>query len=341
MGSVKDLTILKAASVSEQGMGHFHFSDRYSVFDWGEMPDLIKEKGKALCMLGAFFFEELENLGMKTHYQGVISEGKLKHLSQLSKPVDTMQVALVNVIKPDLKGETYDYSTYDSDKSNFLIPLEIIYRNSLPSGSSIFRRLQDGAVTLEELGLMQMPKANDILKQPILDASTKLEVTDRYLSWQEAQDIAALSDRELQDIKATTMSINNLISENVNKVNLENEDGKVEYAFDEKRQLMLVDILGTPDECRFTYSGIPVSKEVARIHYRNTSWYGEIEQAKEKDRANWKKLIKEPPPPLPARLFELISQLYQSTCNEITQKEWFLTPPLKEILHELKEQIEI
>jgi phosphoribosylaminoimidazole-succinocarboxamide synthase len=194
-------------------------------------------------------------------------------------------------------------------------------------------------VTLEELGLIQMPKANDVLKPPILDASTKLEVTDRYLSWQEAQEIAALSDEELHNIKTTTMSINNLISENVNKVNLENEDGKVEYAFDENRRLMLVDILGTPDECRFTYSGIPVSKEVARIYYRNSSWYDEIEKAKEKDRTNWKKLIKNPPPPLPVRLYELISQLYQSTCNEVTQKEWFLTPPLKEILHEIKEQI--
>jgi phosphoribosylaminoimidazole-succinocarboxamide synthase len=341
MGSVKDLAIIKAASASEPGVGHFHFSDRYSVFDWGEMPDLIRDKGKALCLLGAFFFEKLEDVGTKTHYQGVISEGKVKHLSQLSKPVDTMQVALVNVIKPNLIGYKYDYSAYNGDKSNFLIPLEVIYRNSLPSGSSVFRRLQAGSVTLEELGLVKMPSANDVLKQPILDASTKLEVTDRYLSWQEAQQIAALNKEELQDIKETTMSINNLISENVNKVGLENEDGKVEYAFDEHRRLMLVDILGTPDECRFTYSGIPVSKEVARIHYRNTSWHGEIEQAKEKDRANWKKLIKNPPPPLPVRLYELIGQLYQSTCNEVTQKEWFITPPLKEILDEIKEQIEM
>ena len=104
---------------------------------------------------------------------------------------------------------------------------------------------------------------------------------------------------------------------------------------------MVVDVLGTPDECRFTYNGIPVSKEVARIYYRKTSWFKEIEQAKEIDRANWKNSINISPPPLPPKLYGLISQLYQSVCNELTQKDWFKTPPLKNILSEIKEQIQV
>ena len=83
-----------------------------------------------------------------------------------------------------------------------------------------------------------------------------------------------------------------------------------------------------------------MSKEVARIHYRKSDWYNEVEAAKKKDRANWKSYISSPPPKLPARLFELISNLYQSTCNEITGKEWFSTPPLKDILREIKEQLD-
>ena len=47
-----------------------------------------------------------------------------------------------------------------------------------------------------------------------------------------------------------------------------NEDGKFEFGIDEKGKLIAVDVLGTPDECRFTSNGIPVSKEVARIWYR-------------------------------------------------------------------------
>lgn len=60
MGSVKDLKILKNAGTNNTGEGVFNFSDRYSVFDWGEMPDTIPDKGAAIAILGAYFFEELE-----------------------------------------------------------------------------------------------------------------------------------------------------------------------------------------------------------------------------------------------------------------------------------------
>ena len=37
----------------------FDFTDDYSVFDWGKMPDTIGNKGRALTLMGAFFFSEL------------------------------------------------------------------------------------------------------------------------------------------------------------------------------------------------------------------------------------------------------------------------------------------
>ncbi len=113
--------------------------------------------------------------------------------------------------------------------------------------------------------------------------------------------------------------INQLISESVEKVSLTNEDGKVEYGFDENRNLILLDVLGTPDECRFTYKYIPVSKEVARIYYRKNPWFNDVEEAKKVDRLNWKSHVKNPPPALPPGFAELISQMHQSICNEITE----------------------
>ena len=52
MGSVKDLQIIKKPTQEAMGVGRFLFSDRYSVFDWGEMPDHIEGKGAA-CVLWA------------------------------------------------------------------------------------------------------------------------------------------------------------------------------------------------------------------------------------------------------------------------------------------------
>ena len=339
MGSVKDLKVIKPAEQNSLGVAHFHFSDRYSVFDWGEMPDLITKKGQALCVIGAYFFEKLEEMGISTHYRGLVEGGVTKQLNELTVPSDTMEVSLVRVIKPTVHGNAYDYSQYKSVTANFLIPLEVIYRNALPAGSSVFRRLNDGSLKLEEIGLTEMPQPNDILREPIIDASTKLEITDRYLSWTEAQQISGLSDSEITEIKNVTGEINNLISNKAKDADLINEDGKVEYGYNEKRQLIVVDILGTPDECRFTYNNIPVSKEVARIHYRKTDWYQTVEKAKKEDRANWKEIVTSNPPKLPPQLFNSISQLYQSTCNEITQREWFATPPLADILIEIEEQL--
>ena len=48
MGSVKDLKIVRPAYENKPGIGDFEFSDRFSVFDWGEMPDHITHKGRAL-----------------------------------------------------------------------------------------------------------------------------------------------------------------------------------------------------------------------------------------------------------------------------------------------------
>lgn len=38
----------------------FEYSDDYSVFDWGKMPDQIANKGQALVLLAKFFFDQLE-----------------------------------------------------------------------------------------------------------------------------------------------------------------------------------------------------------------------------------------------------------------------------------------
>ncbi|MEM2727184.1 MAG: phosphoribosylaminoimidazolesuccinocarboxamide synthase, partial [Archaeoglobaceae archaeon] len=79
MGSVKDLIVLKSPN-GGLGEGIFEFSNRYSVFDYGEMPDKIEGKGASLCLISAYFFEKLEKIGIKTHYDGLIEDSRVKKL---------------------------------------------------------------------------------------------------------------------------------------------------------------------------------------------------------------------------------------------------------------------
>ncbi len=339
MGSVKDLIVVKEPEGNKPGIGRFKFSDRYSVFDWGEMPDHIKDKGKAICIVTAYFFEKLEKKGFKTHYLGLLEEGKIKKLEELKKPSDTMEIKLLRVLKPEIKEGKYDYSIYKKERFNFLIPLEIIYRNSLPPGSSVFKRLKEKKITIKDLGLDSEPLPGQKLKNPILDVSTKLEKIDRYIKWEEAKEFAGLSDEELKEIKEKTLFINNLITEETKKLGLFNEDGKIEFGFDEKREIILIDALGTLDECRFTYNDIPVSKEIARIYYRKTEWYKEVERAKEEDKINWKEKVKIEPENLPEELKKSIEDIYKAYANEITGKNWFNAPTLKEALENIKKFI--
>jgi phosphoribosylaminoimidazole-succinocarboxamide synthase len=341
MGSVKDLEVIQKPTRTVMGIGKFHFSDRYSVFDWGEMPDHIQGKGAALCLMGAYCFEHLEEKGVKTHYRGLIDEkGKTVKVEELRQPSSIMEVCLVNVYKPQtsvINGKiTHDYSVYTPSLKNCLIPLEIIYRNGLPEGSSVFKRLEQGKVTLKDLGLNHYPKPGENLAKPIFDVSTKLEETDRYVTWQEAQKIAGLTDKELADAKAILLKADETITEAASNADLKNEDGKIELAFDNERKLMVVDVVGTLDECRFTYGGVHVSKEVARQFYKKTAWYQHVEEAKKTAETrgvkDWKALCKSQPPKLDSRLKTIISEMYMATANALTNRKLFDAPQLAEVI---------
>ena len=235
----------------------------------------------------------------------------------------------------------HDYSAYTPDLKNCLIPLEIIYRNGLPEGSSVFKRLEQGKTTFKDLGLDHYPKPGEQLSKPIFDVSTKLEETDRYVTWQEAQKIAGLTDQELADVKAILLKADETITEVAGKAGLKNEDGKIELAFDDQRKLMVVDVVGTLDECRFTYEGVHVSKEIARQFYKKTSWYKDLEQAKKvsetKGIQDWKSLCKSQPPKLDPKLKTIISEMYKAAANELSGKKMFAVPQLADIIKDYKE----
>ncbi len=345
MGSVKDLEVIKKPTVDKMGVGRFHFSDRYSVFDWGEMPDHIGAKGAALCLMGAYCFEQLERKGVKTHYRGLVgANGRVVKFKEVKQPSSVMEVGLVNVYKPKtsvVNGKiVHDYSAYTPELKNCLIPLEIIYRNGLPEGSSVFKRLEQGQISPKDLGLDHYPKPGEQLTKPIFDVSTKLEETDRYVTWAEAQKIAGLTDQELGKIKDVLLMVDEVINGMASKAGLRNEDGKIELAFDDNRELMIVDVVGTLDECRFTYGGVHVSKEIARQFYKKTSWYADLEQAKKEGEAkgiqDWKSLCKSQPPKLDFKLKTIISEMYMAAANEMTGRKLFNAPLLAQVIAKYK-----
>lgn len=315
MGSVKNLTVLKEPTVDKMGQGVFEFTDDYSVFDFGKMPDIIPGKGEALCRQSAYNFKEISNkFELKTHFRKFIKPNK-------------MEVDLVRVLYPQNK-QIYE------ETRNYLVPLEIIFRNQLPEGSSVFKRLDNGELSLDDLGLDSIPKPGFKFETAFLDVSTKLEKTDRYLSWDEALELSQVNEDQLYEIKESALNINDFITEKAQQIGLEHADGKVEFAITPKNEVMLVDVLGTLDEDRFLWNNIHVSKQVARDYYKTTPWYEELETAKSNGlpKEQWPD-----PQPLPVDLKTIISNMYKSVCEAWVGEKVFKAPSIEETMNSYKE----
>ncbi|ODS23392.1 hypothetical protein AB835_09230 [Candidatus Endobugula sertula] len=245
--STRKLTIIQPSSEHSTGVGVFNFEDDYSVYHYGKMPDKITGKGESICRMAAENFKILEKEGIKTHFRQFI-------------PPNKIEFDLFRIINPHIKKIAHN-------QNNYFIPLQVIFRNSLPKGSSIFRRLKEGTITLEQFNLNEIPVYGQVLNKPIIEFTTKLEEIDRYISDEEAQNISSLTDDEMKLLKNTTLKINKIISDKAISVGLEIADGKIEFALSSSRELVLVDVVGTLDDNRILYHGVQLSKQLLRNYY--------------------------------------------------------------------------
>ncbi|MFC1888900.1 phosphoribosylaminoimidazolesuccinocarboxamide synthase [Thermodesulfobacteriota bacterium] len=137
-GSVKKIRTVKTATASRPGVYLFEYTDNYSVFDYGKMPDRLRHKGAAMAVLSAWLFERLEEprnwrklgksdvwdvirdpdlrdgligsktfremkrAGMKTHYRGLRDRnGRLLRTDALIEPTNLMEVTGVEIVPPE------------------------------------------------------------------------------------------------------------------------------------------------------------------------------------------------------------------------------------------------
>ena len=357
-GSVKNVR----GEVSES-FCYFEYSDRYSIFDWGEMPDLIDEKGIALNRMGAAFFEYFEkrdnwitfldadelkifdqhlmtdlkktdiykklcDQGLCHHYISVIDS---KTGSQDKNAISAFsKVKKVDVHRPEVNDNIYDYQKHLDRPLNCLVPLEVIFRMGLAKGNSFSKRLKVSPLIVKDIK-HEVHELNEgqFLKKPFIDFSTKLEKGDRYLSYSEAQKVAGLTDNEFQDLQTLALLIGLRLFLFHKKMNTDLWDGKIELAFSEKlnskneRDFILVDSIGI-DELRLTSGGKSLSKEFLRETYKKSSWYEALEKAKnisKKTGQDFKFIcqneFKENPSALAKNIKEQTEFLYKAYCNSV------------------------
>ena len=342
-GSVKNVRGVKGQSPYV-----FEFSDRYSIFDWGQMPDQLNGKGESLAFMGNFFFDFLgkaenwKNWKAPAEFekspllQKLREQGSFHHgLGLVANNPRCLAVKPVQVIEPASSTKDgklhWDYSAYKKTVENALVPLEVIFRFGVPEGSSLLKRTSD-ANYCKAIGLKSPPKSGDRFDVPVVEYSTKLETSDRYISYADAQEIAGLSAKEFETLTALSKLLALRLKDCFAGIGLELWDGKFEFGFTGKnkngqRDFMLVDSIG-PDELRLTRDNVHLSKEALRGYYRHSPWYAGLEKAKElaeqRGSKEWKDIcineLKLTPPPLSHAVKEQVEMVYKGIVRALSEK---------------------
>jgi phosphoribosylaminoimidazole-succinocarboxamide synthase len=304
--STKNLKIIEPPTATTTGVGVFEYTDHYTVFHYGRMPDPIPGKGEATCRMAVFNFTMLEAAGVPTHFRRFIPPNRIEFdLALVPHPADRP------ITRP---------------VGNCLVPVQVLIRNELPSGSSVHRRLAAGALTPADIGLSGIPMVGQKLTQPLIEYATMREDINRFISGPEAQHLAGLSIEQFHQMRDTTIAVNRLLTEHAHQLGLSHCDGKVEYLVSGNTQLVVADSPGTPDESRLMFNGVHCGKQVLRDWYVANGLQVPVNQliAAGVPRSQWPR-----PASLPRNFPPLMSDLYRALCQTWTGERLWDTPDLK------------
>ncbi|MDH4247207.1 MAG: hypothetical protein OEW39_05265 [Deltaproteobacteria bacterium] len=308
-GSVKNL--VQAENADQLW---FEYTDDYSVFDWGKMPNKIPGKGEVLAKLGEFFFKALEDpatwkeLGLAE--DPLVSRWLPMRHHFLKRQDNKLLVTKVHVpvLKADSVGGTLVYDYGYPPQPRHLVPLEVIFRFGVPAGSSLLQRKDWYPFDIYE---------GAEFEQPLIEFSTKLETKDRVISYQEAALILKGNTDTLGEIYGRTRALALFLHKLFAARGLKLWDGKFEFAMIDGK-ICVVDSIG-PDELRVSRGDAVYSKQFLRNFYLDSPWYAALKKAealaKQRGTENWKAIVKDEmkqePGPLSKPYLDAATALYQ------------------------------
>jgi phosphoribosylaminoimidazole-succinocarboxamide synthase len=304
--STKNLEVIEPPTAAREGVGVFEYTDNFTVFHYGRMPDVIPGKGEATCRMAAFNFITLEAAGVPTHFRRFIAPNRI-------------EFDLARVPDPAAGSPA-------PDARNYLVPVQVIFRNELPQGSSVHGRLAAGTLALADLGLRDVPDVGVKLEHPLIEYATILEATNRFIGAPQAQRLAGLSDEQFREMGDITMKVNEVITGHASELGLRHCDGKAEYLVSGDARIVLADSPGTPDESRLMHDGVHFGKQVIRDWYVAHGLEVPVQRliADGVPRSQWPK-----PAPLPPGFVPVMSDMYRSLSEAWTGERTWNAPGLQ------------
>lgn len=285
-GSAKDIYRVDKESIA------FRFTNRFSVFDVGPHPQEIPGKAEAVCACAVRSFQIAQQIGVLTHF-----------IEQIDKV--TIRVREFRIFT-DRRPQTWD--------ENYVIPLELITRNRV--AGSILRDFRYGKQNPIHFGFPthEVPTEGTALPWPVHQLTTKFEEVDRAVSDIDAKRIAGLWQREIESLWSIIDRLDGALALAFVKAGFYHFDGKKECALGPKRQKLIVDVFGTPDEDRPVLRQASLvdgrvkvehyGKEFLRQWFIQNGFYAALQQARKENRTA------PPYPMLPKEVIEEASRRY-------------------------------
>ncbi|MCZ6533392.1 MAG: hypothetical protein O7A08_10555 [SAR324 cluster bacterium] len=296
----------------------FEYTDDYSVFDWGKMPDRIEGKGEILAKLGEWLFRTLENED-SWERNGLLDDPAVKpwlpirhhFVKRESNGIRVKRVEVPELGTHQVGGQlVYDYSYAPAPRQ--LIPLEVIFRFGVPAGSSLLERKSWYPFDIYE---------GAVFERPLIEFSTKLESKDRVISYQEAALILKGSGGALAEVYGKTYAVALLLQAVFREKGLKLWDGKLEWAFIDG-EVTLVDSIG-PDELRVGIGDATFDKQFLRNFYLGSGWDKALlkgkELARERGVADWKSIVEKELNSVPTRLAQPYLNAAQALYQDFYQ----------------------
>lgn len=295
------------------------FSDRYSVYEWGEMPDEIQGKATALAFLAWFFFDHLGNPASwqdASLFPGLADDPQLRQLAQQGLPHH-----MIGLAGGDLRPLTLDREILSPSKHLLVRALS-------------YPMIEDDNVTAVGPDRV-LPLA---LRFEIAGKGARPGVTLHacgasctVLSTEEAAVKCGLPVSEMTQLCRLAELTAMRLAATFDGIGIRLTAGKLQFAVTGgeggRREFMLVDSLG-PDDLALEAGGVRLSQDVLEHSYRGSVWHTSVERAKqmaaEREERDWKRIcleeLKAHPPLLSPIVKEKAAMVYKSLAKALCER---------------------
>lgn len=293
------------------------FSDRYSVFGWGEMPDELQGKAVGAAFLAWFFFDHLgkpQSWQDPAVFAGISAGGRLQRLAQ-----EGLAHHMIGLAGGDLRPLSLDREILSPSKFLLVRPLSYpgdAVRDDLPAD-----RVLPFAVQFTFDGDKLAVAYTGSEEGGVISASAAM--SKGKLSAVELEELDLLSRLVALRLRATCKDIGAELVEGQLRFAVLGAAGAA------PRDFMLVDSLG-PDELRMYIGATELSQDVLCQAYRGTNWLAAVDKAKaiaaERGEGDWKRIcqeeLKAQPPLLSPIVKEKAVMVYKSLAREFCLRHY-------------------